>query len=567
MGFSPTEPYTLYQFLQWQLYTNALFSLQIYGGEVDPTRFVAKRRKIAYEPVRHKTDKTASTSPAVSGGTSDVGRNDLITFRPQTDVAKQLPNSSEPSDLCDSSMVQYSKPGCQRKRTHEGAPVRTLRSIKRGARLEGEEEEEEKSRVPHPHLPWALSWKQKNGVEESQTHMGHVYPEILEGIFKLLDLQSLGRAAQVSSRWRNIAYRKSMWKNVTARIHIKKSSYVLYSSLVRRGINCVQVLSMRRSLKEVVNGMPRLEVLNLSGCYNLSETILEYALNKELPCLKSLDLSLCRDITDSSLGKIATHCKNLEELNLAGCIRVSNSGVLLISWGLKKLKKLNLRSCKRISDFGIESVLGDQGSWVKGFHPNLEELVLQDCQKITDESLHHIGSGLPNLKKLNLSFCINITNSGLRCLSDMPGLEDINLTSCDNISDVGMTFLGQGKCKLTALNVSFTNGLTDSGFKNIAASLRGLKKLEMSNCNSVSEASLLRLVANLKDLRVLHVGQNQNMTDKVVEVICQTQKNLSWIDLYGCPNVSEEAKKKLLQLPKLAELNMMLHLPAKIRNN
>ena len=359
-----------------------------------------------------------------------------------------------------------------------------------------------------------------------------------------------------------------MWKNVTAKIHLKRNSNALYSSLVRRGINHVQVLSLRRSLKEVVNCMPRLEVLNLSGCYNLSEAILEHALNRELPCLKSLNVSLCREVTDNSLGKIATHCKNLEELNLAGCSRISNSGILLISWGLKSLKRLNLRSCKRISDFGIESMLaGDQGSWVTGFHPNLEELVLQDCQKITDETLNHISTGLPGLRKLNLSFCVNITNSGLRCLSDMPSLKELNLTSCDNISDVGMSFLGQGKCTLTGLNVSFTNGITDSGFRNIAATLRGLTKLEMSNCNSVSEAALLSLVSNLKELRVLHLGQNKSLTDKVVGVICKTLKHLEWIDMYGCSNVSVEAKRKLRELPKLSEVNMRLHLPAKTGKN
>ena len=159
-------------------------------------------------------------------------------------------------------------------------------------------------------------------------------------------------------RWRDAANCKSVWKGVEARLHLGRPNFYLYPSLVRRGIKKVQVLSLRKSLRELVNGIPNLEVLNLSGCYNLTDSALEIAFNRELPSLKELNLSLCKDVSDNSLGRIATNCKNLCSLDLGGCVKVTNTGLLLISWGLKKLSFLNLRSCRQISDHGIGHLSG-----------------------------------------------------------------------------------------------------------------------------------------------------------------------------------------------------------------
>ena len=212
-GMVPNEPYALMNYLHWQLYTSAIYNLQFYSGEVDPTRYVAKRRKLAatdfLPPQFPSCDKASSFNSQNSGrskkelrqssppATSDVDLNSLITFRPQTDVAMPpKPSRSDPAERSGSSPVYNLRSGSQRKRTNDGAMVKSRRSSKKG----GSPEEREENRVPHPHAPCALAWKVKNGVTESQTHIGHVFPEVLEGVFRMLDLQSLGRAAQVCKR-------------------------------------------------------------------------------------------------------------------------------------------------------------------------------------------------------------------------------------------------------------------------------------------------------------------------------------------------------------------------------
>ncbi|GIX79961.1 hypothetical protein CEXT_684631 [Caerostris extrusa] len=176
------------------------------------------------------------------------------------------------------------------------------------------------------------------GNERLETHVSCLYPEILALIFSYLDVKDKGSAAQVCIAWREAAYHKSVWRGVEAKLHLRRSNPSLFQSLVQRGIRRVQVLSIRRSLRDVVHGIPNIESLNLIGCYNLSDLWLCQGLNQDVPTLTVLNLSMCKQITDQSLRKISEHATNLQELDLGGCSNVTNSGLLMIAWGSRNEK-------------------------------------------------------------------------------------------------------------------------------------------------------------------------------------------------------------------------------------
>jgi len=392
------------------------------------------------------------------------------------------------------------------------------------------------------------------------TTVEDLFPEILGLIFEKLDLQSKGRAAQVCSRWKDAAYLKSVWKGCEAKLHLRRPNPTLFPSLVRRGIRRVQVLSLRKSLRELVNGIPNLESLNLSGCYNLSDSALDTAFNRDLPALRQLNLSLCKDVTDNSLGRIATHCKNLQSLELGGCTKITNTGLLLISWGLKKIRSLNLRSCWQISDHGIGHLTGLNSQPNTGAK-TLEEISLQDCQKLTDESLKHISEGLPNIQRINLSFCVSVTDTGLKSLSRLPCLRDLNLRSCDNVSDIGVGFLAEGpSTTLARLDVSFCDRVSDSAMAHIATGLATLASLSMSSCQ-ITDSGIARLAPNMKSMQTLNIGQCVRLTDKSVQTIAQEIKSLRSIDLYGCTKISSEALTTLGKCENLKVVNLGLWHP------
>jgi hypothetical protein len=78
------------------------------------------------------------------------------------------------------------------------------------------------------------------------THISALYPELLSTIFEFLDVPDKGSAAQVCTTWRDAAYRKSVWRRVEAKLHLRKPNPTLFPSLVRRGIKRVQVSCVQR---------------------------------------------------------------------------------------------------------------------------------------------------------------------------------------------------------------------------------------------------------------------------------------------------------------------------------
>jgi len=387
----------------------------------------------------------------------------------------------------------------------------------------------------------------------------NLYPEILCMIFSHLNVLGKGRVAQVSSKWRDAAYSKSVWKGCRAKFHLRQSNPALFSSLFARGITRVDVLSLHgdKSLQQVC-ALPNLETLNLSGCYNLTDSRLDTALDRSIPSLTNLNLSLCKNVSDNSLRVIATYCKNIQVLDLGGCTKITNTGLLLISWGLNNMKSINLRSCWQISDSGICHLAGmDLPDKPNIKTIQLRDLNLQDCQKITDQSLCYIADQIPSIQRLNLSFCASITDTGMKSLARLSAMEYLNLRSCDNISDIGLGYLAEGSIRLKTLDVSFCERVTDASMAHIATGLFNLRSLSMAAAK-INDEGICKISKTLLDLNTLNIGQCTHLSDKCLEDIAKTMNNLISIDLYGCTNITQDGINLLIQKQKLKSINLGL---------
>ncbi|KYN07273.1 F-box/LRR-repeat protein 14 [Cyphomyrmex costatus] len=408
-----------------------------------------------------------------------------------------------------------------------------------------------RARALHPHQVHQRGTAVTHGQPAASTHVSSLYPEILALIFSYLDVRDKGRAAQVCTTWRDAAYYRSVWRGVEARLHLRKQAPALFASLVRRGVKKVQVLSLRRGLSDVLKGVPNLEALNLSGCYNITDSGITNAFCQEYPSLIELNLSLCKQVTDTSLSRIAQFLKNLEHLELGGCCNITNTGLLLIAWGLKKLKRLDLRSCWHVSDLGIAHLAGLNRETADG-NLALEHLSLQDCQRLSDEALRHVSLGLTTLKSINLSFCVCITDSGVKHLARMSSLRELNLRSCDNISDIGMAYLAEGGSRITSLDVSFCDKIGDQALVHISQGLFNLKSLSLSACQ-ISDEGICKIAKTLHDLETLNIGQCSRLTDRGLHTVAESMKNLKCIDLYGCTKITTSGLERIMKLPQLSD--------------
>ena len=327
----------------------------------------------------------------------------------------------------------------------------------------------------------------------------------------------------------------------------------MYQSLHKRGINKVQVLSLKRTVRELMTHIPKLEKINLSGCYNFSDQVIDSGFwKRDYANLKVLNLSLCKEIRDGAMLLLGKRCPNLEELDLAGCTGITNLGIRALAVSFKNLTKLNLRSCRQVTDNGI--------GHLARLESRLEELSLQDCQKLTDESLNLLARDCQCLSKLNLSFCVSITDTGLKSLGKLKTLRSLNLRSCDNVSDIGIAFLAELTSSLQDVDVSFCANVTNSSLLHIASGFPELKSLSMTTC-SINDEGLKQMAKRLTKLESLNIGQCISVSDDGLKFLSENLKNLRFLDAYGCPKISSECVDDILDRnPTLERVNRQLWL-------
>lgn len=99
------------------------------------------------------------------------------------------------------------------------------------------------------------------------------------------------------------------------------------------------------------------------------------------------------------------------------------------------------------------------------------------CNGIGDDGLYALSSGCKRMQKLNLSYCSEVTDRGLECLSHLPELSDLEMRSLLNVTGTGLTALAMGCKKLAELDVKDCTSIDDSGFMALAYYSRNLQQV------------------------------------------------------------------------------------------
>ncbi|KAL6633368.1 hypothetical protein ACP70R_026039 [Stipagrostis hirtigluma subsp. patula] len=186
-------------------------------------------------------------------------------------------------------------------------------------------------------------------------------------------------------------------------------------------------------------------------------------LSSHCPSLMDLTLSFCSYIGDSGLGYLA-YCKKLTALRLNFAPAVSSSGLLSVAVGCKSLSTFHIVNCMKVGSVEWLEYLGRSGS--------LEELVVKDCNGISQYDLLKFGPGWIKLQKFEFEINDNYLQIGARdpsydahysCKYDIccENLKDLRLAHIITEPEIGLRFL-LGKCKaLEKLCLDYVIGLRE----------------------------------------------------------------------------------------------------------
>ena len=151
---------------------------------------------------------------------------------------------------------------------------------------------------------------------------------------------------------------------------------------------------------------------------------------RELAKLKNLDgvlMKLDDGVTDEGLAPLA-QVKNLVALDFSACRKVTEAGVAALK-GSNAMWKL--RTPNQATDAWMKAAAAS--------FPNLEILRSLSNDRLTDEGL--AAASALKLRELNVSFCVNLTDQGLKSLQGTPSLEYLFLNGCRKFTHDGVKAL------------------------------------------------------------------------------------------------------------------------------
>ncbi|TYH66468.1 hypothetical protein ES332_D06G125500v1 [Gossypium tomentosum] len=221
------------------------------------------------------------------------------------------------------------------------------------------------------------------------------------------------------------------------------SQFGFFCSLINCGAK-LKVISFANCLgiKDLNSGLPplspceSLRSLSIHNCPGFGDASL-FALGKLCPQLQHVELCGLHGITDAGVLLLLESCEaGLLKVNLSGCVNLSDKVVQTISnlhgW---TLELLNLDGCK-ISDASLVAIakncqlltdldiskctITDSGiAALAHFNPiNLQILSVSGCSMVSDKSLPSLGKLGETLLGLNLQQCKAISSRAVELLSE-----------------------------------------------------------------------------------------------------------------------------------------------------
>ncbi|KAG5680189.1 hypothetical protein PVAND_009714 [Polypedilum vanderplanki] len=242
-------------------------------------------------------------------------------------------------------------------------------------------------------------------------------PKILLLVFKYLPQDVLVSCSLVCKTWAQVSIDPSLWKKMNCSEH-KLSASLLMAIVRRQPMHLILdwTILAKRQLSWMIARIPSMKNLSLEGVPIQSIFGLHTCL---CPQLHTLNLSFVRGLNDHAIREILSppkdsrpgtdsksRLRNLRCLKLSGN-EITDVALRYITQGLPNLVQLDLSSCQRITDAGVCQI-GISPCAIK----TLYELDLSSCKLITEVSLDHL-SKCEALTRLDLRYVPQVSTQAV----------------------------------------------------------------------------------------------------------------------------------------------------------
>jgi F-box and leucine-rich repeat protein 9 len=297
--------------------------------------------------------------------------------------------------------------------------------------------------------------------------------------------------------------------------------------------------------------------------------------------LENLYLRQCEQLTNEGIISLIDAQQNLQILNLTSTVRLTDLALMHICERLKNLKQLKVRKCRALTDISVKMIADLKHLQVldisecenltsacinDGIAANqneeLRELYLS-ALNISSAAISKISINIPNLRVLDLSYCIN--NVDDMCiqmiLKHLVLLHELNLNLCERISDAGLT----GISMESNLNI-YEDELTKEsenqvkGEPIVSGNILQVDPLRQQNTVKISLKSKAEreIVEDaIRKKAMLQLAKEINLQEqKSSNYSLGRLRGLQSLKLEGCNKVSDVSLIYNFKLPELKEINL-----------
>jgi len=326
-------------------------------------------------------------------------------------------------------------------------------------------------------------------------------------IFAMCDTRQMCGNARVCKYWKKLSEKQDFWRlldfSVASPLAVTDSVVI---SLSQRHSNvtaldlkfCTKVSN--KTLQAVSLILRDLRELNLECGRKIDDK--GVAVLKNCRALTSLTLDGCSRVTADGIREVL-RCPELQKLSLNGLASVNDAVLDLIA--STRVSYIRVNSCGNLTDLGVAAMARRQGA-------RLRELQVA-YTSVTDKSIEGVANLCPNVTELNLYGCVKITDRSLEALSLCKHLRNLDLSMCQLVTDNGVRFL---------VNCS------------------QLESLQLYDCISVTVNSIIDIVRKCKKLKVLNCYGLDSLTIEQAKDILAAGPRLQRVDFGGCQQIARQ---------------------------
>ncbi|EGZ07759.1 hypothetical protein PHYSODRAFT_365371, partial [Phytophthora sojae] len=197
------------------------------------------------------------------------------------------------------------------------------------------------------------------------------------------------------------------------------------------------------------------------------------------------------------------------------------------------LEELNVSYCMDVTDSSFEclcSVPSFFGNRAVSSYPKLTKLDVSGCPSLTNLTCSWVAAACPLIQSLKASCCVGLTDKGLLALAGLLKLEELDLSGC-----VGFTDSGFDKFFRT----DGINAHTTRPPEEASNCFKTLQRLNLSNCPNASEKTMLAVIGTCsKSLTSLDMSRIAAVPASVLVRLVKASRSLSELRLAGQSGVT-----------------------------